>query len=86
MFLAWLEAHYPLARPKVEGLLRSTRSGELYQAKFGRRMRGEGPYAEGLKNTFQLFARKYGLDKSLPPLDTNSFRRPELPGGQKQLF
>jgi hypothetical protein len=49
-------------------------------------MRGEGPYAEGLKNTFQLFARKYGLDKSLPHLDTNSFRRPELPGGQKQLF
>jgi DNA repair photolyase len=86
MFLAWLETHYPLAKPKVEGLLRSTRSGELYQSHFGRRMRGEGPYAEGLKNTFKVFARKQGLDKSLAPLDNSLFRPPKLPGGQQRLF
>jgi DNA repair photolyase len=86
MFLAWLEAHYPLARPKVEGLLRSTRSGQLYQSKFGGRMRGEGTYADGLKIAFKMFARKCGLDKSLPPLDNSFFRPPQMPGGQKQLF
>jgi DNA repair photolyase len=86
MFLAWLKAHYPLAQPKVESLLRSMRSGELYQAEFGRRMRGEGPYAQGLKSAFALFAKKSGLDQPLPPPDVSSFRRPQTPGGQKRLF
>jgi hypothetical protein len=86
MFLAWLEAHYPLARPKVENLLRDTRSGELYQSKFGRRMCGKGPYADGLKATFNMFARKYVLNDSLPPLDVSSFRPPGMHGGQKRLF
>ncbi len=86
IFLAWLDAHFPLAKPKVESLLRATRSGELYQADFGRRMRGEGPYAESLKATFKLFVAKFGLDGSFPDLDSSQFRPPALPGGQKRLF
>ncbi len=86
MFLAWLESHYPLAKPKVESLLRSVRSGLLYQAEFGQRMRGDGPYAEGMRNTFRVFAKKVGLDGSLPPLDCAQFRAPRLAGGQLRLF
>lgn len=86
IFLAWLDIHYPLARPKVESLIRSMRSGDLYRSEFGRRMQGQGPYADGLKNAFQVFAKKYGLDGSLPEFDTSQFRPPALPGAQKRLF
>ena len=86
MFLAWLDSHYPLAKPKVEGLVRSMRSGRLYQSGFGERMRGEGPYADGVRATFRVFVKKLQLEDFLPPLDRSQFRAPRLPGDQLQLF
>jgi hypothetical protein len=86
MFLAWLETHYPLVKPKVESLLRSMRDGKLYRGGFGERMGGDGPYAAGLKTTFKLFKKKFGLDAGLPDLDSSYFRPPALPSGQKRLF
>jgi DNA repair photolyase len=86
MFLAWLDSHYPLAKPKVEGLLRSMRCGRLYRSGFGERMRGEGPYADGVRTTFRVFVKKLRLEGSLPPLDRSQFRPPRLPGDQLRLF
>ena len=53
---------------------------------FGRRMRGQGEYADGIAATFKLFKQKYGLDQGLPPLDTTQFRPPRSPDGQQTLF
>jgi hypothetical protein len=53
---------------------------------FGRRMRGQGEYAEGIAQTFKLFAHKFGLDRGVPPLDTTQFRPPRSPDGQGRLF
>ena len=70
----------------MEGLIKSVRGGKLYVANWGERMRGEGPYSEGLESTFDLFAKKFSLDKPWTPLDCSQFRPPKMPGGQKTLF
>jgi DNA repair photolyase len=86
IFLDWLTVHRPLAREKVEALIRDTRDGALYKSKWSERQRGVGPYAEGIKAMFALFAKKHGLDRRLPPLDCSQFRPPKDVSGQKTLF
>ncbi|WP_425616823.1 PA0069 family radical SAM protein [Anatilimnocola sp. NA78] len=86
IFSAWLREHRPLQADKVESLLRDMRGGKLYDAQFGTRMKGTGPYAEGVRATFQAFCKKLGLDQPSPELDCSRFRPPKLPGGQGQLF
>ena len=86
VFLDWLKTNYHLASKRVESLIRSTRDGLLHQSEFGCRMRGEGPYAEGIRQSFRLFARKYWLSQPLPPLDCSLFRRPATDKRQLRLF
>jgi hypothetical protein len=38
-------------------------------------MRGQGEYAEQIAALFTVAARKHGLDRHLPPLETAAFRR-----------
>ena len=86
LFVEWLKLHRPLAADRVEGLIREMRGGKLYKSQFGTRMRGEGPYAESIEATFDVFVKKLGLDQPWPELDTSQFRPPHLAGGQMQLF
>jgi DNA repair photolyase len=86
IFLEWLAVNFPDARPRVESRIRQTRDGQISDSRFGRRMRGQGPYAEGIARTFQVFAKKLGLDGGLPPLDTSRFRPPRPSSGQMRLF
>jgi DNA repair photolyase len=86
IFSEWLRTHRPLAAERVEALLREMRGGKLYKAKWGERMRGTGPYADGIAKTFEVFQRKFGLDGDVPELDTSQFRPPRPADGQKMLF
>jgi DNA repair photolyase len=86
IFQAWLETHRPLAAARVEGIIRGLRGGKLYDSRWGSRMRGRGAYAELVERTFQLHAKRLGLDGPLTPLDRSGFRPPRLPGGQSRLF
>jgi DNA repair photolyase len=86
IFQAWLREHRPLAAQRIESLIREMRGGQLYKAEFGTRMRGSGPYAEGIAKTFEIFASKHGLDQPWPELDASQFRPPRMPGGQRRLF
>jgi DNA repair photolyase len=83
LFEDWLERHYPAAKEKVLGRIRSIRGGRLNDPRFGTRMRGEGPYADHIHQLFRLSARKAGLDGKRRPLSTTAFRRP---GEQPRLF
>jgi DNA repair photolyase len=78
----WLEQHYPDRKDKVLNHIRSIRGGELYKSDFKTRMRGEGPLADHIRNTFKLFARKYGFNQRDWELSTKHFERP----GQLSLF
>jgi DNA repair photolyase len=86
LFVDWLERHYPERRERVVGRIRQCRSGHLSDATFGRRMRGQGAYAEQIRALFQTAARRAGLDKQLDPLSTASFRRPPRSGEQLSLY
>lgn len=86
VFVDWLDRNLPLKKERIESRIRSTRDGEMNDAEFGRRMRGQGPLADQIKQTFQVFARKYSLDKKPPPLETAHFTPPTCSSGQLRLF
>lgn len=86
IFINWLREHRPLAAERVEALIREMRGGQLYHSAYGSRMRGSGPYAEGIAQTFQLFSRKLGLDAASEELDSSRFRPPRMNSGQLRLF
>jgi DNA repair photolyase len=86
IFQDWLARTRPDAAGRIEALIRDTRGGRMNDAQFGRRMRGQGEYAEQLLRTFQVFARRYGLDQPMPELDHSLFRPPRSPSGQGLLF
>jgi DNA repair photolyase len=86
VFRDWLTRTHPTHAARIEGLIRGTRSGKLYSAKFGERMRGTGLIAEQIERTFRVFARKHGLDQPLPELDSSQFVPPADRAGQRRLF
>lgn len=86
IFLDWLRRTQPTKAARVEGHIRSTRDGNLSDAKFGRRMRGTGAVAKQIQQAFEVFARKAGLQRRGPSLDTTQFRPPAESSGQLRLF
>jgi DNA repair photolyase len=79
LFLDWLNRNvHPDRARKVESLIRQARGGKLYDASTGQRGRGRGPLVEQLAKTFDVFTRRYGLNRDVRPLSTAHFRRPNL--------
>src|SRR6185437_11216239 len=83
LFADWLTRHFPERVDKVLGRIRATRGGELNDSRFGRRFRGQGPWADAFNRLFHVARARAGLDQPLPPLSTEHFRRP---GSQPTLF
>lgn len=86
LFREWLEAHYPDRAARVMGLVRQMQGGRDYDPQWGRRMRGQGPYAQMIAHRFALAARRLGLDARQPALRCDLFDPPERPGDQLSLF
>jgi DNA repair photolyase len=85
LFLEWLgRSVHPSRAKRVESLVRQSRGGKLYDASRDRR-RGRGACVEQLKQTFDVFSRKYGLNRDVRPLSSKWFRPPQL-HGQMSLF
>jgi DNA repair photolyase len=78
LFREWLADHHPDRAKHVMSLIQQSHGGKDYDAAFGSRMRGSGPYAELLRTRFNLAARKLGLDAAHErhDLDTTLFRAP----------
>ncbi|MFO1241754.1 MAG: PA0069 family radical SAM protein [Rickettsiales bacterium] len=83
LFSEWLDEHYPLRKDKVMNRIRDVRGGKLYNSKFGERMKGEGMYAETIRQMFAKARAKYGLNKPYASLETVHFSRPQV---QLSLF
>ena len=86
VFLDWLERTQPTKKERIESRIRATREGGLNNSEFGRRMRGSGEIADQIRQTFRVFARRFGLDQPLPALDASQFQRPKPASGQLRLF
>ena len=63
LFEEWLAAHYPQRAAHVMSLVRQVRGGEVYDSRFGVRMRGEGPSADLLAQRFSKAIKRLGLDR-----------------------
>ncbi|MBY0568398.1 MAG: PA0069 family radical SAM protein [Hyphomonadaceae bacterium] len=86
LFKEWLAEHFPDRAARVISLVRSMRNGRDYDPEWGKRQRGEGPYAKLIADRFVAARRRFGLDKPSLPLDHTQFRRPLEAGGQQDLF
>jgi alpha,alpha-trehalase len=78
VFEDWLERHFPDRKAKVLNRLLSLRGGRLNDPQFGSRMRGEGPFAEQVRQVFEVSCRKAGLNRVAVELSTDAFRRPDV--------
>jgi DNA repair photolyase len=61
MFREWLQTHLPLRAEHVMSVIRQSRGGKDYDARFGVRMRGSGEFAELIAQRFQLACKRTGL-------------------------
>lgn len=79
LFEEWLAVHYPLRAERVMNAIRESRGGKAYDAAWGRRMRGEGAFADLISRRFAAAARKHGLlreQRGQTELRTDLFRAP----------
>ncbi len=75
----------PERAERILHLVRETRQGELDDTRFGRRFRGEGPYAETIAAVFRASCARLGLRVARPAdqaRDRGTFRRPAGPQGE----
>ena len=86
LFQEWLAQHFPDRAGRVMALVRSMRNGADYDPEWGKRQRGEGPYAKLIADRFTRACRRLGLDKPRLALDHTQFARPLEAGGQPDLF
>jgi DNA repair photolyase len=86
LFRQWLDAHVPLKADHVMSLVGQMRGGKAYAAEWGKRMRGEGQYAEMIAQRFRLACRRLGLNKERLRLDVGQFQVPEKSGAQLKLL
>lgn len=85
VFLDWVDEFFPEKRSVIESRIRATSKDHLNRNQFGKRMTGEGIYADQIRQAFRLFKAKFGLDQKLSELRRDLFRRPNL-GRQMELF
>lgn len=82
----WLEVAEPGRAAKVMARLREARGGKEYDAEWGKRMRGEGLFAELIGQRFAKAVARLGLAEALPALRCDLFRPPARAGDQLSLF
>jgi DNA repair photolyase len=86
LFREWLMENAPGKLRHVMSLVRSTRGGKDYDATWGKRMTGQGPYAWMTGRRFEMAADRIGFNRKRTKLRTDLFHPPVLPGGQLTLF
>ncbi len=96
LFQEWLQAHFPERAERVMNRVRDMRGGKDYDASFGTRMRGEGVWAEVIRQRFNNAIKRLGLNRpgQFRQLDCGQFRRPltvparvaQDDSGQRVLF
>ncbi|MEJ6394780.1 PA0069 family radical SAM protein [Gymnodinialimonas sp. 2305UL16-5] len=82
----WLAEHYPHRLEKVMSKIRDMHGGQDYDAEWGKRMTGQGLWADLLQKRFARARRAAGLEVELPPLRTDLFQVPLAKGDQLALF
>ncbi|MFC0285274.1 PA0069 family radical SAM protein [Kaistia hirudinis] len=86
IFKEWLLRHYPDRYRHVLSVLRSMRGGKDYDSEFGKRQRGDGPYAWQIGRRFEIATKRLGLNRRHLKLRTDLFSPPADSVKQLSLF
>jgi DNA repair photolyase len=87
LFREWLEVHYPQRAAHVMSLINQMRGGRDYDSAWGRRMRGEGVFAQLIERRFTTARARLGYDdEPRLDLDRKAFVAPRKPSPQGELF
>jgi len=84
LFEDWVKKNFPDRANKVLNQIKTMHGGQLNDSQFGRRMRGEGKFAELIRNQMILARKKYLRDRDMPPYNYELFRK--MGDGQLKLF
>ena len=82
IFEDWLRKNFPDRFDKVWHQISDLHGGNVNDSQFGRRMSGEGNFADAIQQLFKSAKRKYFRDRSMPALNLTKFRK----GGNFSLF
>jgi DNA repair photolyase len=86
LFREWLARHLSgPRRPRHGPRARAARRARL-RPDWGKRMTGEGAFADLMRHRFAVAVKRLGLTTDLPPLRTDLFRVPPRAGDQLSLF
>jgi DNA repair photolyase len=82
IFEDWLRKNFPDRFDKVWNQICALHGGNVNDSQFGRRMTGEGNFADAIHQLFRVSKKKYLADRKMPPIDLTKFRK----GGNLSLF
>lgn len=86
LFRDWAERSFPDRAARIMGRVRELHGGRDYDPAFGKRMRGEGPWADLMAARFRVAITRLGLNRDGQALRTDLFHVPPRPGDQLSLF
>jgi DNA repair photolyase len=86
LFREWLSEHFPDKSKHVISLVRDLHGGKDYDATFGKRQTGAGPYAWSIGRRFELACRRLGINRRRLRLNNSLFKPPMRRGNQLDLF
>ena len=84
VFTNWLDQHFPMKKDKILHQTISVHGGSVQDPKWGRRMRGEGNFADSIRQQIHLARNKFDLNKDIPELNCDLFD--PMTGGQLSMF
>ena len=73
IFEDWIHKNFPYRAGKVLKQIKSCHGGNLNDSVFGRRMSGEGKFAEAIATLFRVSKAKYMPGRSMPPYNYHLF-------------
>ena len=76
VFTQWLDVHAPGKKARILERMRTLSGGKLYSSDWGKRMTGQGIFAEHMRTMFDVSARRAGLNQNEVALSTDHFRKP----------
>ena len=88
VFQERIHARLPLRAERILARVREARGGKLNDSRFGKRMEGEGAYADAAYALFAQTCKKLGLNehRGPQPVEHTTFLRPPRAGDQMKLF
>ncbi|MEM6761571.1 MAG: PA0069 family radical SAM protein [Pseudomonadota bacterium] len=82
----WLARHFPDRARRVMSVMQAMRGGKDYDAAWGLRQRGQGPFADAIAARMKLAAKRQGLAIGSIRLRTDLFEPPQREKAQLELF